>query len=116
MSLLLSLEQYFLSSLPPHFQSSYTPRNTYCLTIFPYEGEAQLEHLAGIAVCMAWTEAGQEPLWHVGNWGVDVDGGEHPKALTQQAVEHQQGHGWLCRVGVYDDVTESTEVLVTKTR
>lgn len=31
---------------------------SFCFTIFPYEGEAQLEHLAGIAVCMAWTEAG----------------------------------------------------------
>lgn len=41
-----------------------------------------------------------------------MDGGEHPIALTQQAVEHQQGQGWLSRVGVYDDVAESTEVLV----
>jgi len=32
------------------------------ITIFPYECEAQLEHLASIAVCMAWAEAGQE-LW-----------------------------------------------------
>lgn len=42
-----------------------------------------------------------------------MDGGEHPIALRQQAMEHQQGQGRLCRVGVYNDVAESTEVLVT---
>lgn len=42
-----------------------------------------------------------------------MDGGEHPVPLTQQAVEHQQGQGWLCRVSIYDDVTESTEILET---
>lgn len=81
------------------------------LTIFPYEGEAQLEELAGVAVRMAWTEAGQKLRGHIGHRGVDVDGGEHPILLTQQAMEHQQGQGWLCRVGIYDDVTESTKVL-----
>lgn len=45
-----------------------------------------------------------------------MDGGENPVALGQQAVEHQQGQGGLCRVGVYDDVTESSEVLVTQKR
>lgn len=39
---------------------------------------------------MAWTEAGQELWWHAVNRGVDVDGGEHPVALTKQAVEDQQ--------------------------
>lgn len=86
------------------------------LTIFPYEGEAQLEHLACIAVRVARAEAGQELWRHAGNGRVDVDGGEYPVALGQQAVEHQQGQGGLCRVGVYDDVTESSEVLVTQKR
>lgn len=45
-----------------------------------------------------------------------MDSGEHPVALTQQAMKDQQGQGWLCRVGVYDNVTESTEVLVAQTR
>lgn len=72
-----------------------------------------MEHLAGIAVYMAWTEAGHKLWRHTGNGGVDMDGGEHPVALTQQAVKHQQGEGWLCRAGVYHNVTESTEVLVT---
>ena len=83
------------------------------LTIFPYEGEAQLKQVAGVAVCMSWAEAGQELWWHIGNRGVDVDGGEHPVALTQQAMENQQGQGWLCRVGIYNDVTESTKILLT---
>lgn len=84
-----------------------------CITIFPYESKAQLEHLAGVAVCVAWAEAGQELWRHAGHRGVDVDSGEHPIALTQHAVEHQQGQGRLGRVGVNDDVAESTEILVT---
>lgn len=83
------------------------------LTIFPYEGEAQLKHVAGVAVCVPWSEAGQKLWWHTGNRGVDVDSREHSIVLTEQAVEHQQGQGWLHRVGVYDDITESTEILVT---
>lgn len=66
-----------------------------CPTIFPYEGEAQLEHLACIAVSVAWAEAGQKLWRHAADGRVDVDGGQDPVALTQQAVEHQQGQGRL---------------------
>lgn len=43
-----------------------------------------------------------------------MDGGEHAVALAQQAVQHQQRQGRLCRVGVDDDVAQSPEVLVTR--
>lgn len=66
-----------------------------CPTIFPYEGEAQLEHLACIAVSVARAEAGQKLWRHAADGRVDVDGGQDPVALTQQAVEHQQGQGRL---------------------
>lgn len=82
-------------------------------TVFPYESEAQLEHLAGVAVCVARAEAGQELWLHTGDGRVDVNGGQDPVALAQQAVEHQQGQGRLRRVGVDDDVTEGAEVLET---
>lgn len=68
--------------------------------------------MAGEAVHMVWTETGQELWWHTGNGGVNMDGGEHLIALTQQTVEHQQGQRSLCRVGIYDNVTESTMVLI----
>lgn len=42
-----------------------------------------------------------------------MDCGQNPIALAQQAVENQQGQRRLFRVGVDDNVTESTEVLVT---
>lgn len=63
---------------------------------------------------MAWTETGQELWRHTGNRGVDVDGGEHPEVLREQAVEHQQGQRRLRRVGVDDDVTEGAVVLMRR--
>lgn len=80
-------------------------------TVFPYESEPQLEHLAGVAVGVARAEAGQELGLHAGDRRVHVNGGQDPVALAQQAVEHQQGQGRLRRVGVDDDVTQSAEVL-----
>lgn len=83
----------------------------FCLTIFPNEGKAQLEHVACIAVGMTWTEAGHE-LWRdAGDRRVDVDSGEHPVALTQKAVQHKQGQGRVCRVGIHYNVTKGTQVL-----
>lgn len=81
------------------------------LTIFPNEGKAQLEHVASIAVWMARTEAGHKLWWDAGDRRVDVDRGKHPVALAQQAVQHKQGQGWVCRVGVHDNVTEGTQTL-----
>lgn len=90
-------------------------KGCYCeRTLFPYEGEAQLEQMAGVAVWMAGAEAGQEQWRHAANWGVDVDCGEHLVVLTQQAVENQQGDGGPRRVGIYDDVTEGTKILMNK--
>lgn len=82
-----------------------------CLTIFPNEGKAQLEHVACIAVWMACTEAGHKLWWDAGGRRVDVDSRKHPVALTQQAVQHEQGHGWVCRVGIHYNVTEGTQIL-----
>lgn len=84
-----------------------------CLTVFPYESEAQLKHLAGVAVGVARAEAGQELWLHAGDGRVDVNGGQDPVALAQQAVEHQQRQGRLRRVGVDDDVTKGAQVLET---
>lgn len=81
------------------------------LTIFPNEGKTQLEHVACIAVWMAWTKAGQKLWWDAGYRRVDVDRGKHPVALTQQAVQHKQGQGWVCRVDIHYDVTEGTQIL-----
>lgn len=83
----------------------------FCFTVFPNEGEAQLEHVACIAVRMAWAKAGLE-LWRdAGDRRVDMDRGEHPVVLTQKAVQHQQGQGGLCRVGIHYNVTEGAQVL-----
>lgn len=81
------------------------------LTILPNEGKAQLEHVACVAVWMAWTEAGHKLWWDAGDRRVDVDRGKHPVALTQQAVQHKQGQGRVCRVGVHHNVTEGTQTL-----
>lgn len=83
----------------------------HCLTILPNEGESQLEHVACIAVWMAWTEAGHKLWWDAGDRRVDVDSGEDPVALTQQAVQHQQGQRRVGWVGVHYDVPQGTQVL-----
>lgn len=83
----------------------------FCLTIFPNEGKAQLEHVACIAVRMARAKAGHE-LWRdAGDGRVDVDRGEHPVVLTQKAVQHQQEQGRVCWVGIHYNVTEGAQVL-----
>lgn len=82
------------------------------LTILPYEGEAQLEHMASVTVCVFGSQAGQKLWRHAADRRVDVDSGENPIVLTQQAVENQQCEGRLRRVCIYDDVTESTQVLI----
>lgn len=67
--------------------------------------------MACIAVRMAWAKAGHE-LWRdAGDRRVDVDRGEHPVVLTQKAVQHKQGQGWVCRVGIHYNVTEGAQVL-----
>lgn len=67
--------------------------------------------MACIAVRMAWAKAGHE-LWRdTGDRRVNVDRGEHPVVLTQKAVQHEQGQGWLCRVGIHYNVTEGAQVL-----
>lgn len=82
-----------------------------CRTVFPYESEAQLEHLPGVAVRVARAQAGQQLWLYAGDRRVDVNGRQHPVALAQQAVEHQQRQGRLRRVGVDDDVTEGAQIL-----
>lgn len=83
----------------------------YPLTIFPYESEAKLKTMAGVAVYVARAQAGHERRGHGAHRRVQMHTGQHLVALAQQAMEHQQGQRRTGRVGVDHDVPQRAKVL-----
>lgn len=81
------------------------------LTIFPDEGEAQLEALPFVAVSVPWPQAVQQLRRDRGDGGVDMDRGQHTVPLAQEPVEHQQAKWWTGWIGIDHDVSQSTKVL-----
>lgn len=83
----------------------------YPLTIFPYESEAKLKTMAGVAVYVARAQAGHERRGHAGHRRVQMHAGQHLVPLAQQAMKHQQGQRRTCRVGIDHNVPQRTQVL-----